>query len=168
METQSVPPSTQSTDALLWLDRIGKFLDNQFRIPGTQIRFGLDFLIGLIPYVGDVSGFIIGAVLVLIMTRYKAGGRVMLKMVGNIWLDGLVGTVPILGDIFDLRYKANVRNINLLKQYYQEGKHHGSAWGAVLLISLVSIALIISSVWAMFWIVNQVLVWLTQGISAWG
>ncbi len=144
---------------LVWLDHAADLLDNRFRIPGTNIRFGIDFLIGLIPYVGDFFSFGLSALLLIAMARRGASGMVMFKMSGNIFLDTLVGSIPILGDIFDLRYKANVRNLRLLQEHYRDGKHDGSAWGPILLmlgIILVMAFLLLFLCWKLAaWVVGS-------------
>ena len=154
--TSESPPHEQK--ALPWLEGMADFLDNRFRIPGTQIRFGADFLVGLIPYVGDVITFFVSGFLVLVMTRYGASGKVLLKMIGNIWLDGMVGTIPFLGDIFDLRYRANMRNLNLLQEHFGEGKHEGSAWGIIFLLILTLLLLVALSIYVvwrvLYWVVT--------------
>lgn len=129
------------------LERLADFLDSRYRIPGTNIRFGADFLIGLVPYAGDLVTFGISSVLVLAMAREGASGKVLAKMIGNILLDATVGTIPIVGDLFDLGYKANLRNLKLLREHYEEGKHQGSAWGVVILVVLILLALVGLSVW---------------------
>lgn len=115
-----------------YLDSMSDLLDSRFRIPGTSIRFGLDFLVGLVPYAGDLVTFAFSGLLVVSMARNGASGMVLVKMLGNILLDTLVGSIPILGDLFDLGFKANRRNYNLLREHYQEGKHGGSALHVVL------------------------------------
>ncbi|MEM1218851.1 MAG: DUF4112 domain-containing protein, partial [Bacteroidota bacterium] len=117
-------PTTPSLEPIenqefAWLDSVSDFLDNRFRIPFTNIRFGLDFLIGLVPYVGDLISFGISSVLLIAMVRHGVGGRVVLLMIWNIFLDTIVGGIPVLGDLFDLQYRANRRNFELLKAHYQ-------------------------------------------------
>ncbi|MCB0566069.1 MAG: DUF4112 domain-containing protein [Phaeodactylibacter sp.] len=151
-------PTTLTTyqQELAWIDSAASFLDNRFRIPGTNIRFGIDFLIGLVPYIGDVVGFAISGLLVMVMARKGASGMALVKMVGNVWIDGAIGAIPLLGDLFDLRYRANLRNLQLLKEHYAEGKHQGSAWPVVFLILISLFVLIGLSVWviwkALYWI----------------
>lgn len=140
-DTSTTPPKIK------WLDNVSAFLDNQFRIPGTQTRFGLDFIIGLVPYAGDVASFGISSVLVLTMVRYGASGRVILQMLGNIFLDTVVGAVPIFGDIFDLYYKANRRNFNLLKKHYADGAYQGSGMWIVILVLLLLLAMFVGMIW---------------------
>lgn len=94
--------------------RLANFLDTALHIPGTRIRFGADSLLGLIPGVGDLATSAIGALLV--REAYLAGvsKSVLLRMLGNLGVDALIGIVPIFGDLFDVYFKANVRNARLL------------------------------------------------------
>ena len=148
MEEKPLPSAHQKE--LAWIEATAIFLDNRFRIPGTKIRFGVDSLIGIIPYIGDVVSFAISGLLIIVMARKGASGMALLKMIGNVWIDGVVGTVPLLGDIFDLGYRANLRNLNLLKEHYAEGKHSGSAWPVVIFILLAVFFLIALSIWAIW------------------
>lgn len=131
----------QDVVELGWIDTLSSLMDNRFRIPFTNIRFGVDFLIGLVPYAGDMVSFSISSLLVVAMARHGASGSVLAKMVGNIVLDTLVGAIPIIGDIFDLTYKSNRRNVNLLKEHYHEGEHQGSIWKVLIPILIVLISL---------------------------
>jgi Domain of unknown function (DUF4112) len=135
------------------IDSISSLLDNQFRIPFTQIRFGVDFLIGLIPTVGDWLSFGISAGLVFSMMRRGIGVGMLVKMLGNITLDATVGSIPILGDLFDLRYKANRRNVALLKQYYVENPNPPAAKRSFFIIAIVFLAVlaaIVVGMWLLF------------------
>ncbi len=98
------------------LDRLSTLLDSRFRIPGTPIRFGWDALLGLIPGAGDLAS--LGPSAYLIYKGYRLGARkrTILRMTANTGLDFVVGAVPILGDVFDLAFKANNRNFALLRK----------------------------------------------------
>lgn len=120
---------TKKTD---WVNSFAKLLDSQFRIPGTDIRFGLDPIIGLIPGLGDVVGYIASATIVLGIVQKGVSGKVILQMLGNILLDMLIGLVPVLGSFFDFVYKANDRNIQLLKEYQHQ--HDPDAVGDTLIV----------------------------------
>jgi len=137
----TIPPKIK------WLDTVSSFLDNQFRIPGTQTRFGLDFIVGLIPGAGDMISFGVSSVLVLTMARYGASGRVIIQMLWNIFLDTVVGAIPILGDIFDLYYKSNRRNFNLLREHYEEGAYGGSGKWVVVVVLIALIAMFVGLIW---------------------
>ncbi|WP_367387911.1 DUF4112 domain-containing protein [Lewinella sp. LCG006] len=144
----------QDRPELKWLDTTTKLLDNQFRIPGTEIRFGFDFIIGLVPGVGDVVSLGISGMLVSVMARKGASGMVIVKMLWNILLDGVIGSIPILGDIFDLSYRANRRNLTLLKEHYEEGEHQGSATFVVIVVLLFVIGIIIAAIYLIGWILG--------------
>lgn len=120
-----------------WIDVVTDWMDNKIAIPGTNIRFGLDFLIGLVPYVGDLLSFAISGLLLIGMARHGASGMLILKMIGNVLLDTLVGAIPILGDLFDLQYRANWRNLKLFEEFYEEGEHQGSGCWVILFILII-------------------------------
>ena len=124
----------ESPKELYWIDQASDLLDSKFRIPGTNIRFGLDFIIGLVPYAGDVVTYGFSSILVLSMVRHGASGMVVIKMLWNILLDATIGSIPLLGDLFDLHFKANRKNFELLREHYEEGQHQGSAWPVVLTV----------------------------------
>lgn len=97
------------------LDRLSTALDSRYRIPGTPIRFGWDFLLGLVPGVGDFATLVPSAYLIYRATTLGARKRTIGRMVVNSGLDFFVGAVPVLGDLFDLAFKANNRNFALLR-----------------------------------------------------
>ena len=151
MQNQSVQPTE-----FRYLDTLSDLLDSRFRIPGTNIRFGLDAIVGLVPYAGDVVTFAFSGLLIVSMARHGASGMVIVRMLWNILFDTLVGSIPLIGDIFDIRFKANRRNYHLLKNHYQEGKHTGSAWPvilAVIVVLLLMAAFIVLIAWKLLhWI----------------
>ena len=138
------------TPELQWIDQIARLMDSQFRIPGTKFRFGLDPILGLFPLVGDVIGYSISGILVLAMARHGVSGKVIVLMIGNILLDAIVGSIPILGNIFDFFYKANNRNIDLFKKHYHEGKYQGTGLNIIIGISLVLLGLLILLVYGIW------------------
>ena len=132
------------------LDKFSKLLDTSFRIPFTKIRFGVDFLVGLVPYAGDLLSFLFSGGLVITMARHGASGQVLAKMLWNIALDTVVGSIPILGDMFDLYFKANRRNFHLLEKHYGEGDYKGSAWRVVIPVLIVLILLFALMIWLIY------------------
>lgn len=96
------------------LQRLANLLDNQFRIPFTRYRIGWDFIIGLIPVAGDVLTGLASLFILIGARKYGVSGRIQLRMLVNILIDVLAGSVPILGDILDASFKANARNMRLL------------------------------------------------------
>lgn len=149
-QNTSVPAELSS------LDTYSKFLDTKFRIPGTSIRFGVDFIIGLVPFAGDILSFLFSAGLVLTMARHGVSGRVVGKMLGNIALDTTVGSIPVFGDIFDLFYKSNRRNYKLLEKHYGEGKYNGSIWRVVVPVIIALVLLFVLCIW----LIVQVAQWI--------
>ncbi|MBE7178702.1 MAG: DUF4112 domain-containing protein [Mucilaginibacter polytrichastri] len=140
---------------VIWAERIAKLMDSQFRVPGTSFRFGLDPLLNLIPVIGDLSGFAVSAVLVLTMRKYGASGKVLVLMLLNVAVDAVIGAIPFIGQIFDFTFKANDRNIRLLKEHYREGRHEGSGAGTLLLI-IVSLLVILLLMLFLLW---KILAW---------
>ena len=142
--------------ALKQLNFLAKLMDAQFRIPGTEIRFGLDAIIGLLPGVGDLSTFAVSGYMLMIMSRNGASGFVMARMILNVLIDAIFGMIPILGDIFDVAFKANIRNINLMREHYVEGRHRGGAW-KVFVPLLVGLFIIIAGI---CWLTYELLEWM--------
>jgi hypothetical protein len=103
------------------LERLAKLLDSEFRVPGTRFRFGLDGLMGLVPGVGDAAGLAISSYIVLEAWRLGAPPPILMRMIANLMLDSAVGAVPIAGDLFDMAWKANKRNMNLLMRHVRRG-----------------------------------------------
>jgi len=145
-----------------WLERFSKLLDSEFRLPGTNFRFGLDPILGLIPGWGDVVTYVMSALLILSMMQKGASGKLVMKMIGNAAIDMLVGSIPVLGSIFDFAYKANDRNLRLFREYHDEGKHKGTGLGYLLLIIGVLLALLLVSVV----IAATVVVWLYKLVAS--
>lgn len=90
-------------------------MDQRYRFPGTSFRFGLDPIIGILPVVGDTASALISAYPVLEALRLKARKRTVLRMTLNLGVDWFVGLVPVLGQVLDAAYKANVKNLRLLE-----------------------------------------------------
>lgn len=99
------------------LERLAWFLDSSIKVPGFNARFGLDGLIGLIPGVGDVISALISSVVISEAARMGAPKTLLLKMAFNVLVDTVVGAVPLVGDLFDFAWKANIRNVSLLNRY---------------------------------------------------
>ena len=109
--------SPQTTARLKRVRLLSRLLDEQFRIPGTTYRLGLDGLLGLIPGVGDVAGGLLSTYILYEAMRLGAPRTLLLRMVANIGIDTVVGAVPVVGDIFDVAWKANKKNSALLHAY---------------------------------------------------
>lgn len=95
------------------LEALAGLLDDRFRVPGTRWRFGIDSLIGLVPGVGDAAGAVMSAYIIAEAARLGVPKRLLLRMIANMGIDGVLGVIPLAGDLFDAGYKANRRNVNL-------------------------------------------------------
>jgi hypothetical protein len=99
------------------LEALAKLLDVAFILPGTNIRYGIDGLIGLIPVVGDIITTAISLWLVREARALGAPWYLTARMLGNVAVDGVVGIVPFVGDAFDVMFRANMRNVRLLRRW---------------------------------------------------
>jgi len=99
------------------LEAIAKLLDVAFILPGTNIRYGIDGLIGLIPIVGDIITTAISLWLVREARAIGVPWHITARMLGNVAVDGVVGMVPFAGDAFDVMFRANMRNVRLLRRW---------------------------------------------------
>jgi hypothetical protein len=105
------------TDPAVNLRALARLMDSAVAIPGTNIRLGLDSLIGLVPGLGDLAGAAMSGYIVLASARLGAPTPVLIRMVANIAVDGVVGSVPLVGDLFDVGWRANMRNTDLLERH---------------------------------------------------
>ena len=145
-----------TTPALKNLNSLAKLMDSQFKIPGTNIKFGLDALIGLVPGAGDFATFLISGYMITVLAKNGASGFVLARMVLNVVVDSLFGAIPILGDIFDVAFKANQRNMKLMQQHYIEGRHKGGAWKVIIPVLLILLIV----VGGLAWLAYKLFVWL--------
>ena len=99
------------------LDALATLLDTAFILPGTNVRFGFDALIGLVPGIGDAITTAISLYIVLEARQLGAPAHLILRMLANVVVDGFVGAVPLVGDAFDVLWRANRRNVWLLREW---------------------------------------------------
>lgn len=139
------------------LERLSTLLDSSIRVPFTDFRFGIDALLGLIPGLGDIIGLVLAVYIVFSAgLRFKVPRATLLRMAFNVAIDALSGTVPVLGDVFDAAYKANRRNVDLLREHVgvdpqqQEKENERFVWG-VLLVLIFTLAGILALVVVMGW-----------------
>ncbi|HWT30131.1 MAG TPA: DUF4112 domain-containing protein [Propylenella sp.] len=102
------------------LERLATALDSAIRIPGVGVRFGADAILGLIPGIGDAVSLGLSGYLILEAHRLGASPLLLARMAGHLIVDATVGAVPIAGDVFDVFYKANRRNMALLRRHIDE------------------------------------------------
>lgn len=131
------------------LAKLAWLLDSSIKVPGTNFRIGLEALLGLVPGVGDVAGGAISSWIILQGAKLGVSKSVLARMGVNVMVDVVVGAIPILGDLFDMAYKANNRNVRLMEDYFADPQttRRKSAGGVALavLIILLTLAAIIAA-----------------------
>lgn len=136
---------TDEDDRLALVRAVARWMDSAFEVPGTNIKVGLDAIIGLIPGVGDLVASAIGGYIVLAASQMGVSRVVILRMLANLGIDTVVGAVPLVGDVLDVGWKANVKNVALLEKALADPKaaRRGSVWvlaGIVLVVLLLGAA----------------------------
>jgi hypothetical protein len=153
--------SPKQIGKLTRLRRVSKILDNAIAIPGTKISFGLDPILGLIPGGGDTITGGIAAYIVVEAARMGLPREILGKMVGNILIDSFAGTVPVVGDLFDLGWKANVKNLELLEKHLDLTKSSKSTvnrindrlfiFGLILVLALIVVGFAVITFFTVTW-----------------
>lgn len=139
-------PEGRDAAALRRLDGLAYVLDNSIPIPGTGRRVGLDAVIGLVPGVGDAAGSLLSAYIVVEAARAGAPAPVLARMVLNVGIEALVGAIPVLGDLFDAAWKANDRNVRLLRRAVEAPGATRRSSGAVVAGVVVALALVLGGI----------------------
>jgi hypothetical protein len=128
-------------------DRLRRFawlLDELFRIPGTKQRVGLDALIGLVPGVGDTIGALLSTYIILEAARRGASIWTVTRMLANVGVETVVGAIPLLGDLFDVVFKANRRNMALLGDTLEREAPPRDPTGVLRLASVLIVAIVVA------------------------
>ncbi len=105
--------------ALERLEQLARLMDSRFRIPGTGIRFGLDPILGLVPGLGDAAAALPALYILFEARRMGVPVSLRIRMIVNIAIDFLIGAIPLVGDLFDVGFKANNRNVALLRRHLE-------------------------------------------------
>jgi hypothetical protein len=139
------------------LDILSHLLDDFIKVPGTSIRFGLDGIVGLVPGIGDVLGGIASCIIILAAWMRGVPYVTVVRMVANVGIEVVVGAIPILGDAFDIAWRANRRNYALLTgSLYEPRKHTIQSW--IFLIALFA------GLFVLMLIPMLLLAWLANGL----
>jgi hypothetical protein len=112
-----IEPDSALPRDLVTLRKFAFLMDQAFPIPGTNIRVGLDAVLGLIPGIGDVIGAMLSTWIIAGALRHRVPARVIVRMVLNVAIDLVFGAVPVAGDVFDFLYEENMKNMRLLEKY---------------------------------------------------
>ena len=170
--TKSYPLSEPSGDAPerwsrgTWLFRdrtlqaLEILLDEAFRIPGTGFRFGIDGLIGLVPGLGDALAGLLSLIIPLAAWSRGVPYVALIRMAINLGVGVLIGTVPVLGDAFDIAWKANRRNYLLLQRHLSQPRRHTWRDWAFLALLLGTLGFILAlpvvlALWFFFWLLHR-------------
>ena len=154
VEAQGIRAARERLKQLAWL------LDSSIPIPGTRFTVGLDALIGLFPFIGDLIGVALSSFILKEAARLGAPKSVLMRMSFNVALEGVIGIVPFAGDVFDAAFKANQRNVRLLESWLDEPKRTTRSsrfFGAALIVGVIVflVLLVALGVLAARWIAGQ-------------
>jgi hypothetical protein len=118
-----------SEESMARLEAVGRLMDGAFEVPGTNIRLGLDAVIGLVPVAGDMISGIVSSYLIWEARQLGAPPWLIARMMANTLLDTTIGAIPLVGDAFDLMFRANMKNMALLRRHMEKRAHpHGSSY----------------------------------------
>ena len=147
------PPKSADLDLLR---RWAVLLDSYFRVPGTNIRFGFDAIIGLVPGLGDLVAPIFTVSVLATALKMRVPRVVQARMVLNAAIDMLIGLVPILGDLADIAWKADIRNVALLERHARPGvlPTKGDYWFVFVCIGLVVLVAVVPVLF-LIWLVTR-------------
>ena len=107
------------------MEKLARLMDSRFNIPGIPVKLGLDTIIGLIPGVGDTIGLGISGFIIAQAKRVGVSRTTLNKMIANVFIDWLIGIIPVLGDLFDWGWQANNRNARLLRRDFEKYINEG-------------------------------------------
>ncbi len=140
------------------LDILSHLLDDFIRIPGTPIRFGLDGIVGVIPGIGDILGGIASSILLIAAWARGVPYVVLARMVANVAIEVTLGSIPLIGDAFDIAWRANRRNYALLTEsLYQPRKHTIRSWIFLIILCIVLAALMLVPMLLLAWLSNELI-----------
>jgi hypothetical protein len=134
----------------LWVKLLSTWMDNAFEIPGLRWRFGLDPIIGLVPVVGDVASTVVSFYILSVAAHLQVPRSTLARMGLNVAIDYVVGSIPLVGNVFDFAWRANYRNVQLLERYLssplQERRRSGIwDWMFVAMMGALLLAMFIGS-----------------------
>ena len=145
----------ESARSLESLRALQRWLDEAFRVPGTSFRFGWDPIIGLVPWVGDVLTAMMSLAIIAQAHRMRLPRVVQIRMLLNVVIDVGLGVVPIVGDVIDVVWKSNSKNMALVERHATEVRPATFGdWLFVVGIAAAVIAVAFIPVVVVYWLVN--------------
>lgn len=142
---------------------LARFLDAAFRIPGTDVRIGLDPILSLLPGLGDVAASALGSYLMVLAWRLGAPSSVIARMALNLIADALIGAVPVVGDVGDVFFRANLRNARLLEQWTASPRRTRRASVAVVALAILAVLAVVAALLFAVW---SLVAWGVGALSA--
>jgi hypothetical protein len=140
------------------LDLLSHLLDDFIKVPGTPVRFGLDGIVGVIPGIGDLIGGIASCIIIIAAWVRGVSYATVVRMVTNVVIEVAIGSIPILGDMFDIAWRANRRNYALLTgSIYEPRKYTIQSWFFLAALCLVLAALIIVPMILVTWMAAYIM-----------
>lgn len=142
------------------IKKLAHLMDTVIKIPGTNIRLGLDALLGLIPGVGDTVTSLVSMYILVAATKFGLPRVTLLRMGVNVVIDTCLGAIPFLGDVFDVYWKSNTRNVRLLQRHLESAgvdqrRARRSDWLFVLAVLFVVLLILIGMFTLIAWIVGR-------------
>jgi hypothetical protein len=145
------------------LELLAQWTDTIFRIPGLNIRFGLDAILGLIPGIGDIATSLASLYILSAANRYNVPRITLARMALNVVLDTLIGAIPLVGDVFDAFWKSNQRNVELLRRHMaaapgaERTLQRRDRWFVIAVIVALG-ALMVAAAFAAYWILSWIII----------
>jgi hypothetical protein len=140
-------------DPVKHLDDLARLLDDSIEVPWLPFRIGVESLLGMIPILGDILGAAISSYILFLASRLGAARITLLRMALNVAIESAVGVIPLVGDVFDFGWKANLRNVNLLKAHLKDPmKARRTDWFFSLLLVLALVAVLALFAWTAWWV----------------
>jgi hypothetical protein len=145
------------------LRSLQRLLDEAFRVPGTNLRFGWDPLIGLVPWAGDVLTAVLSCAIIVQAHHMRVPRVVQLRMLMNVAIDIFVGVVPVVGDLLDFAWKSNTKNMALLEKHAAQVRPSTAGdWIFVTGVVLAVIAVALVPLFVLYWVFDAI----TTGVPA--
>jgi len=157
-----IEPEEKLPQDLVVLRRFARFMDEEFEIPGTKLRFGADAILGLIPGIGDVIGAVFSSWIIAGALRHRVPALVILRMIANVVVDLVFGAVPLAGDVFDFLWEENMKNMRLLEKHRNRSLPPRSTAQIALILGLivaffagVALAVVAGLIAGIVWLIGQ-------------
>ncbi len=140
---------------------LANILDSAIQVPGTNIRIGLDPLIGLIPGIGDALASFVGSTIIVMASRLQVPKIILFRMSANLMINGAIGAIPVLGDFFSVWFKSNARNAQLLRRHSSSAGQSSTAGDWIFVIGMIAatLAVTLAAIAGVVWLVSSVWQW---------